>query len=99
LELVPLGALVIATLAFILAVATFWRAGDWEKSKAGEAMKAKHSALENRVTIIETKISDLPTKADIARVESEIDGVQDKLALTHAGVVRIESFLMEHGGK
>lgn len=98
-EFVPIWALVISTLAFLLAVATFWRAGDWEKTKAGEAVKAKHSALESRVTVIETKIADLPTKADIARLTAEVDAVQDSVKLVQGGVTRIEDFLLEQTRK
>ena len=94
---IPYAALMVASVSLFMAVATFIRAGDWEKSKAGEAIRSELGAVKNRVTVIETKVSDLPTKADIARLTAEVDAVRDGVKLVQGGVGRIEGYLMEHG--
>lgn len=75
----PLGALTISTLALLLAFATFLRAGDWEKSKAGEAVASKISALKGDVDSLKSDARHAPTAKETANHEARISVLESRL--------------------
>ncbi|MFD3263346.1 hypothetical protein [Phenylobacterium ferrooxidans] len=52
---------------------------------------------EGQITEIRSDILDLPTKADLARVEGEVKAVGREVTSTNAGVQRIEGFFLAKG--
>lgn len=75
----PLGALTISTLALLLAFATFIRAGDWEKTKAGEAVSAKISGLKSDVDALKSDAKHAPTAKETANHEARISVLESRL--------------------
>lgn len=90
-----LVAIFASALSAIFAGLTFRRAGDWRRSDVGKETEAKLSDHGRRLTVLETKMAEIPTKADIASIKAELDGVQDELKLARGGITRIEDFLLE----
>ncbi len=91
-------ALVAAACAIVAAI----RAGKWRESDAAKAIVTRVDRLENRadlteqkVAAIETDLAQLPTKADLTRLEGEINKVEAIAERTERGVRRIEDFFME----
>jgi hypothetical protein len=71
---------------------------------ADTAAAGKIDAIDTRVTVVEEAvkeirhdIADLPTKADIARVEGKIDTAVATGTQTAAGVGRLEGFFLAKG--
>ena len=89
-----LDAVEVAKVCFVAGL-TFWRTGDWRRSDAGKETQGKLHDHELRLGKLESKIADLPTKADIARLTAEVDAVQDTVKLVREGVTRIEDWLLE----
>lgn len=94
-------ALFLSAAALFIAWLTFNRAGDWRESDAGKDTAAKLSKHGERLTILETKMENLATKADIAELKglygtlkAELDGVRGDARASAVGVERIEQFLM-----
>lgn len=75
----PLGALTISTLALLLAFATFIRAGDWEKSKAGEAVNGKINELRHNVAGLISDQKHAPTAKETANHEARISVLESRL--------------------
>ena len=84
------------------------RAKRWRDTDDGKSMLSKihinHGALDARVQEhhdrlgrVETKLETMPTKADIARLESDVRSMMRELGSVDAGVKRIEQFMMERG--
>lgn len=68
--------------------------------KAGHRADDHHDKLgrhESRLDSIETDIKELPTKADLARVEGEVRAVGQQVGAANAGIHRIEGFFLERG--
>lgn len=95
-------AILISACTLMLAWLAFRRAGDWRQSDVGKDISAKLSGHGERLTKLETKLEDIPSKADIAALrgqistlKAELDGVQGTVRIVAAGVKRIEQFLMD----
>lgn len=84
------------------------RAKHWRDTDEGKTMlnkiKVDHAGLDSRVQEhhdrigrVETKLETMPTKADIARLESDVRSMMRELGSVDAGVKRIEQFMMERG--
>jgi len=52
---------------------------------------------DGQIEEIRADIRDLPTKADLARVEGEIRTVADAVAAASAGISRLENYFLERG--
>lgn len=72
--------------------------------KSDETMAGNIDALDTRVTKAEAAIGEiradigeLPTKADIARVEGKIEGVARTADATAGGVSRLEGYFLAKG--
>lgn len=57
----------------------------------------KINRLLDKVEEIEKDILDLPTKADIARLEGEVRGVGNQVSAAAAGVGRLEAYFLQRG--
>jgi hypothetical protein len=78
-----------------------WRAGQANPEGTGKVGK-RLSALESRVQLTEDKLRGVATKADIVRLEGEVDALREQVKgdrelaeRTFKSVERIESFLIE----
>lgn len=67
-------------------------------------VKAQTDDLVTRVGVLEVKIEDLegdlgnlPTKADLARVEGEVKGAHAEAAAANAGIGRLETIFLKKG--
>ncbi|MBI1407312.1 MAG: DUF2730 family protein [Caulobacter sp.] len=96
---IPIACAVISALC---AVFVAWRASRWRESDEAQKLIARVGAVEGRMTKaegrldgIDEKFDDLPTEADIARLEGEIGTVKELCRAAAAGVARIETFMMQ----
>lgn len=95
---IPIGCAVISCSC---AVFVAWRSGNWRESDEAQKLMARVGAVEGRVgkaesrlEAFEEKIEGLPTAADVARVEGQVETVKEMVRAAAAGVERIESFMM-----
>lgn len=95
---IPIGCAVISCAC---AVFVAWRSGNWRQTDEAQKLIARVGAVEGRATKIEArldafeeKVEGLPTAADIARVEGQVETVKEMVRAAAAGVERIETFMM-----
>ena len=95
--MVAVATVVTASCAVIGAV----RAGNWRKTEEAQNLlgrvgkaEADIVALGGRVDGLDSRIHDMPTKAELAVLEGEIDTVKQIGERTEKAVARIEGFLM-----
>jgi hypothetical protein len=89
--------LMIATLGVILSLATFVRAGRWKEGEDAKALVKKVGDHDRRLTVVETEMRGLATKADTASILAHIDGIRDLVVRAENAVERVERHLMESG--
>lgn len=94
-EIAQIASLLIAACALVMSVLTYVRAGRWKDSDAAQTLLATLSEHEKRLTAVEVKVSNLATKADIAKLEADFRSVEKQIQGVDEGVTRIERFLME----
>jgi hypothetical protein len=78
------------------AVASLTRVDD-EAEVILDDHETRITVLTKDVEAIRADIADLPTKADLAKVEGKVDTVSAKLDGTRAGIDRIEGFFLAKG--
>jgi hypothetical protein len=88
-----LAALASAACTFFVA----WRAGRWRETEEAKALLKRMGEAENRISACEIRMEDLPTQADIARLESEIKGVGTQVGAANAGIDRLEGYFLQRG--
>lgn len=95
-------AIIISALSALAAWATYSRAGDWRQTDAGKETALKLAGHNDRLTRLETRLENIATKEDMARLQgqigalkAELDGVRSDASKAAAGVERIEQFLMD----
>ena len=76
-------AIAIAGLALVFSGGTFWRNGDWRKSDTWRTLTELVAALAQRVTVVEGRTGELPTKISsindrLTRVEAHLDDMPSK---------------------
>lgn len=98
LQFVSAGCALVAAACAILAA---HRAGKWRATEAAQKLVAKVGTIENdmklhaqRLDQLENDVKDLPTRADIARVEGAIDRTCAIADRTEAAVNRLQDYLM-----
>lgn len=91
----PWIAIGVSIIALIFVIATYARASRWRETDEGQRTIADISGLKDRLTKVETKLSDMPSKADFATLEAQLEGFEKMLRNTEAGVQRIEGYMME----
>lgn len=52
---------------------------------------------EGQINEIRKDILDLPTKADVARIEGEVKGVSNQVSVVASGVHRLEGYFLKEG--
>lgn len=62
-----------------------------------DAQDTRMTKIEGRVAEAERDISNLPTKADLARVEGEVKAVGRTVDAANEGIRRLEGFFLERG--
>lgn len=72
---------------------------DWHDTEAGRRLVGRVSDVENQLSAGEERFKSLATKADVARLEADVDNLKHSIGGVDAGVTRIEMFLMNGGGK
>jgi len=91
------ASLAISTVACCLAAASFFRTKSWRDTDEAKALVNRVSAVESRLSVIESEVEDLPTKADIARLEEQVRGVDHNVNRAQLGIDRIENFFLRMG--
>ncbi|WP_374569672.1 DUF2730 family protein [Phenylobacterium sp.] len=93
-----------AIVAAACALFVAWRNGKWRETDEAKALikrmgevEGRVDKVEGRVGTLEDDISDLPTKADIARLEGELKTVGNDVRAANAGIDRIEGFFLAKG--
>lgn len=66
-------------------------------SKDVSALKSDVRKLESDVEAMRKSVGDMATKADLARIETKLDGSRELINVTAAGVRRLEDFFLEKG--
>ena len=89
-----LTAIIVSGAAFLVSLATFVRTGDWKRTDAGKEVERNISSLGSRLTVVETDMKHLPSRADFATLASEVEAVQEDIGIIRAGIVRIEDHLL-----
>lgn len=98
-ELLPYFSLAIAVIACGISTWTAVRAGRWRDSEAAKALVDRIVSVETttglhaqRIDQLEEDIKDLPTKADFARLEGEVNTTCRIADRTEKAVLRLEDW-------
>lgn len=78
----------------VILLLTYRRAGQWRESEDAKAIHTRLTACENDITGFKARFENASTKADVARLTAEVNGLEQLIKNTDAGVVRIEQLLM-----
>ncbi|WEK38667.1 MAG: hypothetical protein P0Y50_08885 [Candidatus Brevundimonas colombiensis] len=78
----------------VLLLATYRRAAQWRESDDAKAILARLTLVENDITGFKARFENVATKADVARLTAEVNGLEQLVKNTDAGVIRIEQLLM-----
>lgn len=87
-------AVTLSAINAVILLLTYRRAGQWRESEDARAILSRLSACESDLTGIKARFENVATKADIARLTGEVNGLEQLVKNTDAGVVRIEQLLM-----
>jgi hypothetical protein len=79
------------------AVFVAFRTGRWRETDDAKVIAARFQKIEGRLDIIETKQLELPSKADLAKLEGSINLVKELVERSERGIDRIESYMLNHG--
>lgn len=93
-QIIAMGA---ALVSAACAVFVAWRGGRWRETEEAQALLKRMSDAESRISACEIRIEDLPTRADIARLEAEIKGVGQQVGAANAGIDRLEGYFLQRG--
>ncbi|WP_439532053.1 DUF2730 family protein [Polymorphobacter sp.] len=52
-----------------------------------------------RLSVVEARIADLPTKADVSALKAEVHAMKSDMSVVRSSVTRIENHLLGAGGK
>lgn len=85
-EFLSYVAIVMSFGGLVLGIATFWRNQRWRDTDEAKTMLGRIDASESRLDKLETQLSNLATRADIARLESEFSGLE-KVVKSEIGAV------------
>ncbi len=88
-----------AVVSSVCAAFTVFQASRWRNSDDAKAIDERIKAVEDRTLEHGVQLKDLPSKADLASVRSDVHNLDRTVAGIDAGVTRIEQFLMSNGGR
>ena len=60
-------------------------------------LKLQLAALSSRVDEVEADVDGLPSKADLARVEGEVQAINREVRIANAGIERLEGYFLQRG--
>lgn len=94
--------------ALVRRIDTLEGAPDWNETESGRAIVARMTFAEQKLAAGEERFKGLATKADLAKLEAEISGLErtvdakiggvtNAVAAVGEGVRRIESYFLEKG--
>lgn len=83
-----------AAMSAACAVFVAMRAGKWRETDEAKALIKRVGEVETRVKACEIHMEDLPTRADIAKLQGELHAVREIGTRTERAVERIEGFMM-----
>lgn len=105
-DVLQLISVICAVIAAGCAILAARRAGRWRDSDAAQALLKRIENTERAVDLheqrldrIEAEIDELPTKADVARLEGVIGRTCAIAERTEGAVIRLQEFLMEGRGR
>lgn len=78
-------------------LATRLEAADEKTDAKVDELETRMTKVEGSITGVRRDIGNLPTKADIARVEGEIKAVGAQATATNEGIRRLEGYWLEKG--
>lgn len=87
-------AVTLSAINAVILLLTYRRAGQWRESEEARAILSRLSACEGDLAGIKTRFENVSTKADVARLTAEVNGLEQLIKNTDAGVIRIEQILM-----
>jgi archaellum component FlaC len=93
-ESMTLVAVGLSAINAVILLKTYHRAGQWRESEDAKAILTRLTVVENDITGFKTRFENVSTKADVARLTAEVNGLEQLIKGTDAGVVRIEQILM-----
>ncbi|HRD47542.1 MAG TPA: DUF2730 family protein, partial [Caulobacter sp.] len=93
-EALPYFSLAVAVGALLVAIFVAMRAGRWRESDGAKEMAGAINKLDHRLTTVEADMRNVATKADIASLKSEVEGLERLAKNTDQAVTRIEGHLM-----
>lgn len=93
-EVMTLVAVGLSALNAVVLLKTYHRAGQWRESEDAKAILARLTLVENDITGFKARFENVATKADVARLTAEVNGLEQLVKNTDAGVIRIEQLLM-----
>lgn len=73
------------------------RTGKWRESDEAKGLSTRIETVEQKVIRIETRLGEMPTKADMEGLKSEVRAIGREVGKVDDSVTRIESWLMERG--
>lgn len=84
----------LSALNAIILLRTYHRAGQWRESEDAKVILARLTKVESDIIGFKTRFENVATKADVARLTAEVNGLEQLVKNTDAGVIRIEQLLM-----
>ena len=93
-HVVMLVSTVLSACNLVLLLATYRRAAQWRESEDAKAILTRLTLVENDITGFKARFENVATKADVARLTAEVNGLEQLVKNTDAGVIRIEHLLM-----
>lgn len=75
------------------------QAPDWHQTDSGKQIVGQVAEIRERLARGEERFANLATKADLARIESDVENLRSAIKGVDSGVIRIEQLLMNGGTK
>lgn len=94
-QLLPWLSLVAVLASLGVSALSYVRAGRWKDGEDAARLIARVGEIERDVVEVKAQMKNVATKADVARMEAKIEGVETQNRTIERGVERIESYLMK----
>jgi hypothetical protein len=86
-----------ALIAVACAVYVANRASSWRNSDEAKALQQRVTEIERDCSNIKVRLDQVPTKADLEGLKSDVRALGRDVGKVEAGIDRIEEFLRERG--
>lgn len=94
-QFLPWLSLVAVLASLGVSALSYVRAGRWKDGEDAARLIARVGEIERDVVEVKAQMKNVATKADVARMEAKIEGVETQNRTIERGVERIESYLMK----